>query len=169
MEKALQSTVILMFYIVFCTKAKRKARKGFPSFNLVPCHYSEGSIFRRSKIPKVQKSEGSKVRRFKSQKVQKSEGSKVRRFKSQKITEEIWPGQKKTQIQKVYFGQHFILLHDFSRNVIYGNYFIFSQKVLGDMVALHTDRRTYIHGGKNNICPPQWETYNTKTYVLGVL
>ena len=37
----------------------------------------------------------------------------------------------------------------------------FHRKVLGDMVALHTDGRTYIHGGKNNICLPQGETYNT--------
>ena len=73
----------------------------------------------------------------------------------------VWP-----KLQQFLANLNFIfLLHNFSRYVIYENFFIFfSYKVLGDMartrVALHTDIRTDIHGGKNNICLPQGETYN---------
>ena len=69
----------------------------------------------------------------------------------------FWP-----KIQQLLAKLNFnVLLHDFSRYVIYGNVFkFFPGKVLEDMVALHTAARTYIHGGKSNICLPQWETYN---------
>ena len=81
------------------------------------------------------------------------------------------------QIQKVVFWPKLpkclaklnfdFLILTFSRYFIYGIFFnFFSRKLLGDMVALHTDRRTdgrtYIHGGKNNICLPQGETYNER-------
>ena len=58
------------------------------------------------------------------------------------------------------------LLHNFSRYVNCGFFFlIFARKVLGDMArtrkVLQTNGRTDIHGGKNNICVPQGETYNS--------
>ena len=76
------------------------------------------------------------------------------------IVTEIWPEQN-TNLKSVFFLPKLKpFLHNFSRYVIYGIFFyFFPQKVLGDMVALHTDRRTdermYIHEGKNTICLPQ--------------
>ena len=61
-------------------------------------------------------------------------------------------------------------LQNFSRYVIFGIFCqFFARKVLGDMARTRkalqtdgrTDGRTDIHGGKNNICLPQGETYNT--------
>ena len=90
------------------------------------------------------------------------------------IVTEIW-AKLNTNLKSGFFWpilQQFLaklnfnfLLHNFSRYVIYDFFFNFvARKVLGDMIALHTDRRTdgrtYIHGGKNNICLPQGETYN---------
>ena len=66
------------------------------------------------------------------------------------------------------------LLHNFSRYVIFRIFCkFFARKVLGDMARIRralqtngrthgrTDGRTDNHGGKNNICLPQGETYNT--------
>ena len=91
------------------------------------------------------------------------------------IVTEIWPRQN-TNSKSVFFWPKLpkclaklnfdFLLHNFSRYVIFGIFCkFFARKVLGDLARTRkryrqTDGRTHIHGGKNNICLPQGETYN---------
>ena len=105
--------------------------------------------------------------------------SHYKKFRCLYLLELPRSGLDKTQIQKVFFWPKLpkflaklnfnFLLHNFSRYVIFGIFCnFFARKVLGDMArtrkALQTDGRrdgrTDIHGGKNNICLPQGETYN---------
>ena len=93
------------------------------------------------------------------------------------VVTENWPGQNTNS--KVFFfaktstifgkNEFDFLLHNFSRYGIYRKFsMFFHESFFGDVdrtrVALHTDTRTDIHGGKNNICLPQGKTYNKKIF-----